>query len=72
MKLAKKGINFIEIKFQTNNSEEKIAEVDKKIEKLPDVTGGIIIKYIKEKDEKLRTNQYRILLRIEVLRTKHF
>ncbi|WBS74194.1 SNF2-related protein [Elizabethkingia meningoseptica] len=55
--LAEKGVNVIEIEVQSKNSEEKIAELDKKVEELPSIHEGLIIHYKKEKEEKLRLNQ---------------
>ena len=55
--LAQKGIDVTQIEFQTKSTEEKIAELDKRIEELPNIQENLIVKYKKEKEEKLRLNQ---------------
>lgn len=55
--LSEKGVNVTEIEVQCKSTEEKIAELDKKIEELPSIKEGLIIQYRKEKEEKLKLNQ---------------
>lgn len=53
-KMAKKGVNVLEIEIQTKTTEEKIAEFDQQLEDLPNVHSGLILQYRKEKDEKMK------------------
>jgi len=55
--LALKGVNIAEIEVQSNSTEEKIAELDKKIEELPSIQEDLIVQYKREKEERLRLNQ---------------
>ncbi|UMQ41559.1 SNF2-related protein [Chryseobacterium sp. Y16C] len=55
--LAEKGVNVEEIEVQTKSTEDKISELDKKIEELPNIQVELIVQYKKEKEEKLRQNQ---------------
>jgi superfamily II DNA/RNA helicase len=55
--LAENGVNVVDIELQTKIVEEKIAELDKKIEELPDAKAVLIFTYKKEKEEKLKMNQ---------------
>ena len=55
--LAEKGVDVAEIEVQTKSTEEKIAELDKKIEELPSIQEDLIVQYKREKEEKLRLNQ---------------
>nr|WP_262484242.1 helicase C-terminal domain-containing protein [Chryseobacterium taichungense] len=43
--LGEKGVNVAEIEIQTKNTEEKIAELDKKLENLPEIKQHLITKY---------------------------
>ncbi|MCT4122265.1 hypothetical protein HZP71_06345 [Elizabethkingia anophelis] len=56
-KLAEKGIDVTEIEYQTKTTENKITELDKKLDKLPDIKKDLIVQYKKEKDESLKLNQ---------------
>ncbi|WES98343.1 SNF2-related protein [Chryseobacterium arthrosphaerae] len=55
--LAEKGVNVAEIEAQTKGTEDKISELDKKLEELPDTKSNLIVQYKKEKNEKLKQNQ---------------
>ena len=55
--LAKKGVKVTEIEVQTEDTEDKIAALDEKLEELPDIKLDLIIQYRKEKEEKLKLNQ---------------
>lgn len=55
--LAEKGVNVVDIELHTKIVEEKIAELDMKIEELPDAKVDLISTYKKEKEEKLKMNQ---------------
>ncbi|WP_346659722.1 hypothetical protein [Chryseobacterium sp. GM_Chr_2] len=55
--LAEKGVNVAEIEAQTKTTDDKISELDKKLEELPDTKSNLIVKYKKEKNEKLKQNQ---------------
>ena len=46
-----------EIEFQTKITDEKIAELDKKLEGLSNIEQCLIIQYKKEKNEMLRANE---------------
>lgn len=47
--LAAKGVNVAEIEKQTKATEEKISELDKKLEELPEMKENLIAKYKIEK-----------------------
>lgn len=55
--LEEKGVNVKEIEFQTKTTDEKIDELDKKLEELPNIQVNLIGQYKGEKEEKLRLNQ---------------
>jgi superfamily II DNA or RNA helicase len=55
--LAEKGVNVAEIEAQTKNTEDKISELDKKLEELPDTKSNLVVQYKIEKNEKLKQNQ---------------
>lgn len=54
--LAQKGVNVEEIEAQTIATEEKIIELDKVLEELPTTKLGLILKYKKEKQERIKLN----------------
>jgi len=53
-KLSQKGVNVTEIEQQTKATEDKIAELDLQIEKLPEVKEELIVRYKLEKEESLK------------------
>jgi len=55
--LAEKGVNVAQLEVQSKSTEEKIAELEKKIEELPGIQEDLIVQYKREKEEKLRLNQ---------------
>ncbi|WP_407532370.1 helicase-related protein [Elizabethkingia miricola] len=55
--LAEKGVNVTEIENQSKATEEKIAELDKKLEELPEIKDKLIEQYQKEKEESLKKNK---------------
>ncbi len=55
--LAENGVNVTEIEFQTKTTDEKIDQLDKKLEELPEIKQDLIVQYKKEKDEKLKNDQ---------------
>ncbi|MFY1047456.1 Eco57I restriction-modification methylase domain-containing protein [Chryseobacterium sp. GP-SGM7] len=57
LSLEEKGVNVREIEFQTKITDEKIDELDKKLEELPEIKQDLIVQYKKEKDERLKNNQ---------------
>lgn len=52
--LAMKGVNVGEIEKQTQDTEAKIAELDKRLEELPEIKQSLIIQYKKEKEQQLK------------------
>ena len=54
--LSQKGVNVAEIESQTKATEDKIAELDKKLEELQEVRNDLVSKYRLEKDEQLKAN----------------
>ena len=56
-KLAEKGIDVTQIEYQTKTTEDKIARLDKKLEELQDIKQELIVKYTKEKNERLKVDQ---------------
>nr|WP_228407857.1 helicase-related protein [Chryseobacterium sp. OV279] len=57
--LAEKGVNVAEIEKQTKATEDKIAELDEKLENLPDVKDNLIAQYKIEKEEQLKINKHK-------------
>ena len=55
--LAEKGVNVTEIEHQTKATEDKIAELDEKLEELPEIKDKLIEQYQKEKEESLKVNK---------------
>lgn len=53
-KLSQKGVNVTEIEQQTKATEDKIAELDLQIEKLPEIKEELIVRYKLEKGEALK------------------
>lgn len=56
--LAEKGVNVTEIEVQMKATEEKIAELDHRMERLPDVKTDLIVQYKKEKVERLEVYKF--------------
>ena len=54
--LGKKGFNVAEIETQTRNTEEKIAELDKRLEELPETRTHLIMRYKRDKEKQIKTN----------------
>jgi hypothetical protein len=57
--LSQKGVNVTEIEQQTKTTEDKIAELDKRLEELPNVRDRLVEKYREEKEEQLKNNESR-------------
>jgi hypothetical protein len=57
--LAEKGINITEIEKQTKTTEDKIAELDQKLEELPKTRENLLAQYKIEKEEQLKSNEHR-------------
>lgn len=57
--LAQKGIDVTQIEFQTKMTEDKIAELDKKLEELPAVRESLVVQYKIEKAEQLKINEHK-------------
>ncbi|WP_250253411.1 SNF2-related protein [Chryseobacterium sp. Marseille-Q3244] len=55
--LAMKGVNVHEIEKQTKATEIKIAQLDKKLEDLPDIKIHLLVQYKKEKEKRMKTNK---------------
>jgi len=55
--LSQKGVNVTEIEQQTKITEDKIAELDKRLEDLPNVREGLVEKYREEKEMQLKINE---------------
>ncbi|PTT78436.1 MULTISPECIES: Eco57I restriction-modification methylase domain-containing protein [unclassified Chryseobacterium] len=55
--LAEKGVNVTEIEQQTKITEDKIAELDKKLEELPEIKANLISQYAEEKAKQLKMNE---------------
>lgn len=55
--LSQKGVNVLEIEQQTRATEEKIAELDEKIEGLPEVRETLVAQYRLEKEAQLKANE---------------
>ena len=58
-KLAQKGIDVTQIEFQTKTTEDKIAELDGKLEELAALRENLIVQYKIEKEEQLKINEQR-------------
>ena len=54
--LSQKGVNVTEIEQQTKITEDKIAELDKRLEDLPNVREELVEKYRKEKEMQLKVD----------------
>ena len=52
--LAAKGVNVADIDKQTKTTNEKIAELDKKLQELPEVREALVVKFKMEKEELLK------------------
>ena len=57
--LSQKGVNVTEIEQQTKITEDKIAELDKRLEDLPNVREELVEKYREEKEMQLKINESR-------------
>lgn len=57
--LSQKGVNVTVIEQQTKITEDKIAELDKRLEELPNVRERLVMKYREEKEEQLKNNESR-------------
>ena len=57
--LSQKGVNVTEIEQQTKTTEDKIVELDKRLEELPNVRDRLVEKYREEKEEQLKNNESR-------------
>ena len=52
--MAAKGVNVADIDKQTKTTNEKIAELDKKLQELPEVREALVVKFKMEKEELLK------------------
>lgn len=57
--LSEKGVNIKEIEVQTKNTEDKIAELDKRLESLEGLKLDLVNLYKNEKEERLLSNQHK-------------
>ncbi|WP_312390057.1 Eco57I restriction-modification methylase domain-containing protein [Chryseobacterium sp.] len=57
--LAEKGIDVTQIEYQTKTTEDKIAELDGKLEELPAVRENLVFQYKIEKKEQMKINEQR-------------
>lgn len=57
--LCEKGVSVAEIETQTKNTEEKIAELDKRLESLEELKLDLVNLYKNEKEERLLSNQHK-------------
>jgi len=57
--LAQKGIDVTQIEFQTKTAEDKIAELNEKLEELPEIKEKMVEQYKIEKAEMLKENENR-------------
>ena len=57
--LLQKGVNVSEIESKKVATENRIEELDKKLEELPNVREGLVAKYREEKEERLKNNEGR-------------
>ena len=57
--LLQKGVNVSEIESKKVATENKIEELGKKLEELPNVREGLVAKYREEKEERLKNNESR-------------
>ena len=55
--LAQKGIDVSQIEYQTKITEDKIAELDKKLEELPETRENLVTLYQLEKEKQLGANE---------------
>jgi bifunctional ADP-heptose synthase (sugar kinase/adenylyltransferase) len=55
--MASKGVDVTEIEYRNRTTEEKIAELDKKLEELPDTKENLITQYQLEKENRLIHNR---------------
>ena len=69
-RLAQKGIDVTQVEFQTKTTEDKIAELDKKLEELPAVRENLVVQYKIEKEEQLKINEQREYLKERTLQNK--
>lgn len=56
--LASKGVNVAEIENQVQATEQKLLELDEKLENLPDLRLELVSLYQLEKEERLRKNEH--------------
>ncbi len=54
--LSEKGVNITEIEHQTKATNDRIAELDSKLEELPEVRAGLVSQYKEEKEKQLTDN----------------
>jgi superfamily II DNA/RNA helicase len=57
--LVLKGIDIAQIEYQTKMTEDKIAELDKKLEELPETRENLVAQYKIEKERQLKANENR-------------
>lgn len=57
--LAQKGIGVTQIEYQTKMTEDKISELDKKLEELPETRANLVALYKLEKEKQLDANENR-------------
>lgn len=61
--LAQKGIDVTQIEYQTKTTEDKIAELNEKLEELPEIKEKMVEQYKIEKAEMLKENENRDYVR---------
>ncbi|MGC4130062.1 MAG: restriction endonuclease subunit R, partial [Bergeyella sp.] len=57
--LSEKGVNVAEIEHQTKATNDRIAELDAKLEELPEVRAGLVSQYKEEKEQQTTDNMIR-------------
>ena len=70
--LAQKGIDVSQIEFQTKTTEDKIAELDKKLEELPAVRENFVDQYRIEKEELLKISEHTNYIEDRAIENKTF
>ena len=70
--LLQKGVNVSEIENKKLITENKIAELDKKLEELPNLREILVSKYREEKEEQLKVNENKDYMEERKIENNHF